>query len=143
MQLQNLCFVLVFNRHSVSIGVSQNGPSDPTLNIPFSHARGTKYTHFAQEWNASAQERKNEQTGSQQVAKMPQQEFLKKLIGKSEGHCRNWFEPDKLADDSKIAGEFAGVLDSRFVWHTYQSTIRKKTRHGEELIAFNTVTKAF
>jgi len=72
---------------------------------------------------------------------MKQKEFLSTLIGTWEGTCRTWFEPGKLADESTITGEFVGVLDGRFVRHTYEGTIQGKPRHGEELIAFNVVTE--
>ena len=74
---------------------------------------------------------------------MSQEELFKKLIGKWEGNSRTWFEPGKLADESQVTGEFVGVLDDRFVRHTYRGTIQGKPRRGEELIAFNSVTKAF
>lgn len=74
---------------------------------------------------------------------MPQKEFLKMLIGKWEGTCRTWFEPGKLADESEVAGEFVEVLDGRFVRHTYEGTIQGKPRHGEELIAINSLTQSF
>jgi len=74
---------------------------------------------------------------------MPQKDFLEKLIGKWEGVCKTWFEPGKLADESKVSGEFVHVLDGRFVRHTYKGTIQGNPRHGEELIAFNSMTKSF
>ena len=74
---------------------------------------------------------------------MSQKEFLKKLIGKWEGNCRTWFEPGKLADESRVTGEFVEVFDGRFVRHTYKGTIQGKPRRGEELIAFNSITKLF
>lgn len=72
-----------------------------------------------------------------------QKEFLKALVGEWKGTCRTWFEPGKLADESKITGEFVEVLDGRFVRHTYESTLQGKPRRGEELIAFNSVTEMF
>lgn len=74
---------------------------------------------------------------------MPRNELLKKLIGKWEGNCRTWFEPEKLADESKVTGEFVSVLDGRFVRHIYAGTMKGKPRRGEELIAFNAMTKSF
>ncbi len=65
---------------------------------------------------------------------MPQKELFKKLIGKWVGNSRTWFEPGKLADVSKITGEFVDVLDGRFVRHTYEGTIQGKPRHGEDLM---------
>ncbi len=93
--------------------------------------------------SVNAQEPKNEQPGTRQVAQMPQNELFKKLIGKWEGNSRTWFEPGKLADESKVTGEFVDVLDGRFVRHTYEGTIQGKPRRGEELIAFNSMIKSF
>ena len=93
--------------------------------------------------SVNAQEPKNEQPGTRQVSQMPQTELFKKLIGKWEGNSRTWFEPGKLADESKVTGEFVDVLDGRFVRHTYEGTIQGKPRSGEELIAFNSITKSF
>lgn len=69
--------------------------------------------------------------------------FLQKLVGKWEGSSRTWFEPGKLADDSRLAGEFAPVFGGLFVRHTYTGTMQGKPRQGEELLAFNTVTRQF
>jgi hypothetical protein len=74
---------------------------------------------------------------------MPLNGMLQKLIGKWEGDCRTWFEPDQLADESPIAGEFVGVLADRFVRHVYTGSMQGKSRHGEELIARNKVTEAY
>ena len=93
--------------------------------------------------SVNAQELKNEQPGTRQVSQMSQKELFKKLIGKWEGNSRTWFEPGKLADESKVTGEFVEVLDGRFVRHTYEGTIQGKPRRGEELIAFNSMTKLF
>jgi hypothetical protein len=93
--------------------------------------------------SVNAQEPDNEQPGTRQVSQMPQKELFKTLIGKWEGTSRTWFEPGKLADESKVTGEFVDVLDGRFVRHTYEGTIRGKLRRGEELIAFNSMTKSF
>lgn len=71
------------------------------------------------------------------------QQFLKSLEGHWEGTCRTWFEPDKLADVSKVSGEFHPLLDRRFLRHTYESTIQGQPRHGEETIAWNAVTRRF
>lgn len=70
-------------------------------------------------------------------------EVFNKLIGQWAGVSRTWFEPDKLADESKITGEFTSVLDDRFVRHTYTGTIMGKSRRGEELLAYNGVTRMF
>jgi hypothetical protein len=74
---------------------------------------------------------------------MTQNEMLRKLLGQWEGECRTWFEPDQLADESPIAGEFTGVLEGRFVRHVYTGSMQGNPRHGEELIAFNKMAQAF
>ena len=66
-----------------------------------------------------------------------------KLIGKWEGNCRTWFEPGKLADESTVTGEITTVFGGLFLRHAYTGTIQGKPRSGEELIAFNSVTKRF
>ncbi len=93
--------------------------------------------------SVDAQKSNRKQPNTRKVSQMPQNELLKKLLGKWEGDCRTWFEPGKLADESKVAGEFVSVLDGRFVRHNYEGMIQGKPRHGEELIACNTMTKAF
>lgn len=70
-------------------------------------------------------------------------DLLKSLVGSWEGTCRTWFEPDKVADESQVSGTFSPVLDGRFVRHEYESTMQGSPRHGEELIAFNSVTEKF
>jgi hypothetical protein len=74
---------------------------------------------------------------------MPQKVLFEKLTGKWEGTCRTWFEPGTLADESNVTGEITQVVDGRFLRHTYEGTIQGKPRHGEELIAFNSVANAF
>ena len=93
--------------------------------------------------SVNAQEPTNEQPDKRQDSQMTQKELFGKLIGKWEGNSRTWFEPGKLADESEVTGEFVDVLDGRFVRHTYEGTIQGKPRRGEELIAFNSMTKSF
>ena len=78
-----------------------------------------------------------------QASGMTHKVLFDKLAGDWEGTCRTWFEPGKLADESTVSGTFAAVLDGRFVRHTYQGTMRGKPRHGEEMLAFNAVTKSY
>jgi hypothetical protein len=73
---------------------------------------------------------------------MPE-ELLKSLVGSWEGPCQTWFEPGKLADESAVKGEIHPILDGRFLRHTYTGSMEGKPRHGEETIAFNTVTKRY
>ena len=74
---------------------------------------------------------------------MSQKVLFEKMIGRWEGNSRTWFEPNKLADESKVTGEIAEVLNGRFLRHTYEGTIQGKPRRGEEMIAFNSMTKSF
>ena len=74
---------------------------------------------------------------------MTHQELFTKLVGTWEGNCKTWFEPGKLADESRVTGNITKVLDGRFIRHTYEGTIQGKPRHGEELIAFNSIAKTF
>ena len=69
--------------------------------------------------------------------------LFQKMTGVWEGTCRTWFEPGKLADESKVTGEISKVLDGRFLRHTYAGTIQGKPRRGEEMIGFNSITKTF
>ena len=70
-------------------------------------------------------------------------DLLNSLVGSWEGRCRTWFEPGKLADDSKITGTIRPMLDGRFFRHEYESMLQGRPRHGEEIIVFNSVTKRF
>ena len=70
-------------------------------------------------------------------------ELLKKLVGSWEGPVQTWFEPGKLADESRVKGEFRPFLDGRFIRHAYEGEMQGKPRHGEETIAFNSVTQRF
>lgn len=75
--------------------------------------------------------------------RMAPQELFATMIGQWKGSCRTWFEPDKLADESEVSGEFASVFDGKFLRHSYEGTIRGRERNGEELLAFNPITKQF
>ena len=92
---------------------------------------------------ARAQESNKDKTTQLTEAQMSHKVLFEKMIGKWRGNCRTWFEPGKLADESEVFGEVTGVLDGRFIRHTYNGKIQGKPRHGEELIAFNSVTKTF
>jgi len=70
-------------------------------------------------------------------------DVLKSMVGSWEGTCRTWIIPGKLADESKVKGEFRLILDGRIVRHTYEGTMKGKLRHGEETIVFSSVAKRF
>jgi hypothetical protein len=74
---------------------------------------------------------------------MEQKLLFSKLTGRWKGKCKTWFEPDKLADKSVLTGNIVGILDGRFLRHEYTGTIQGKGRCGEEVIAFNSITKLF
>ncbi|HZW07856.1 MAG TPA: DUF1579 domain-containing protein [Phycisphaerales bacterium] len=71
------------------------------------------------------------------------QALFRRLIGRWEGVCRTWIRPEELADESSVAGTFAAVLDGRFIRHVYEGSMQGEPRRGEELIGFNTVTRAY
>lgn len=76
-------------------------------------------------------------------ASMSHKELFEKMAGKWQGTCRTWFEPNKLADESNVIGEISNVLNGRFLRHKYEGSMKGKPRHGEEMIAFNSVTRTF
>ncbi len=92
---------------------------------------------------ASAQNPAKDESPSAKGMHVMSQDLLKSLVGSWEGTCRTWFEPGKLADESKVKGTIRPVLDSRFFRHEYEGTIQRQPRHGDETIAFNSVTKRF
>lgn len=94
-------------------------------------------------FSASAQQNGSRDSDLPKARQMPGEKVLSSLIGKWTGNCRTWFEPGKLGDESEVTGEFVNVLGGRFVRHTYQGMIQGKPRHGEELLAFNAMTKSF
>ena len=69
--------------------------------------------------------------------------FLKSLVGSWEGNCQTWFEPGKLADESKVKGEIQPLLEGRFIRHTYEGEMQGKPRHGEETLAWNSVDQRY
>lgn len=83
------------------------------------------------------------QSGKEKEQMNDPQLFLETLVGTWEGTCRTWFEPGKLADESKVKGEFQLILNGRFLRHTYEGMIQGKPRSGEETIVFNTAAQKF
>lgn len=84
-----------------------------------------------------------EPTSATKPKTMDPKEFLKFLEGTWEGTVKTWFEPGKLADESRIKGSFVRVMDGRFLRHEYTGSMQNKPRRGEELIAFNAVARRF
>ncbi len=92
---------------------------------------------------SAAQHAANDQTTTSPDKTTTPAVFLKSLVGSWEGVCRTWFRPDKLADQSKIKGEFRPILGGRFLRHKYEGELQGQPRTGEETIAFNSVAKKF
>jgi hypothetical protein len=86
-----------------------------------------------------------QETNVDQISRtrMSQKVLFQKLLGSWEGTCRTWFEPDKLADESTVSGEITGVLENRFLRHTYKGMIQGKPRLGEDQIGYNSVAKTY
>jgi hypothetical protein len=74
---------------------------------------------------------------------IPPKELLKSLEGTWEGTSRTWFQPGKLADESKVKGTFRPLLGGRFLRHEYEGSMQGRPRHGEETLAYNAMTKRF
>jgi hypothetical protein len=70
-------------------------------------------------------------------------DVLKSLVGSWEGTCRTWFEPGKLADESKVTGTIRPLLGGLFFRHVYASAMQGKSRHGEETFAFDSTVGRF
>jgi hypothetical protein len=56
--------------------------------------------------------------------------LLARLVGGWSGSTKTWFEPDKLADESKFEGRFSPLLDGRFVAFEYTAELSGKPRGG-------------
>jgi Protein of unknown function (DUF1579) len=92
---------------------------------------------------APTQNSPKDKTAPSQSKHIMPKDLLKSLVGSWEGTCHTWFQPGKLADESKIKGKIRPMLDGRFFRHEYEATIQGRSRHGEELIAFNSIAKRF
>jgi hypothetical protein len=77
-----------------------------------------------------------------QGKKTTPRQLLNSLVGSWEGTCQTWFEPGKLADESKVKGKIHHLLGVLYR-HEYEGSMQGKPRHGEETIAFNSITKRF
>lgn len=69
--------------------------------------------------------------------------ILKSLVGSWQGTCKTWFTPGQLADESEVKGRFELILGGKLLRHTYEGTMKKKPRTGEETIAWNPGEKKF
>ena len=64
--------------------------------------------------------------------------FLSQLAGNWTGPSKVWFEPDRLADESPVAGSIQIILDGRFALFLYQSSIQGEPQHGMFTFGYNT-----
>ncbi len=64
--------------------------------------------------------------------------FLAQLAGNWTGTSKLWFEPDKLADESPVAGSIQIILEGRFALYLYQGTIQGEPQHGMFTFGYNT-----
>ena len=92
---------------------------------------------------APAQDAPKTKSSTSQSKHVMPKDLLKSLVGSWEGTCQTWFQPGKLADESRVKGNIRPLLDGRFLRHEYEGMIQGKPRHGEETIAFNSVAKRF
>jgi hypothetical protein len=98
---------------------------------------------FAPLMAAQAQDSAKDKIPHNQSKKVMPKDLLKSLVGSWEGTCRTWFQPGKLADESKVKGKISPMLGGRFFRHEYEGSMQGKPRHGEETIAFNSTAKRF
>ena len=73
---------------------------------------------------------------------MDANQLFKKMAGQWEGDVKTWFQPGKLADESKVSGSIEVVMKN-FIRHTYQSSMKGKPRQGEELIGHDAIVGKF
>lgn len=69
--------------------------------------------------------------------------LLKSLVGSWEGTCRTWFQPGKLADESKVKGTIRPFVGGGSFRHEYEGSMQGKPRRGEETIAYSSAKKKF
>jgi hypothetical protein len=84
-----------------------------------------------------------DETAARETKQTSPKDVLKSMVGSWEGTCRTWFIPGKLADESKVKGDIRLILNGRLVRHTYEGSMKGKSRHGEETIVFSSVAKRF
>ena len=73
---------------------------------------------------------------------MSANELFAKMQGKWEGEVKTWFQPGKLADQSKVSGKIESVMNN-FLRHTYTGSMNSKPRHGEELIGYDEIVNHY
>lgn len=71
--------------------------------------------------------------------KEKQLKLLKSLVGHWAGTVQTWFEPDQLADESTVEGQFQLISNGLFLRHSYVGSMQSKPRAGETTIVYNHV----
>jgi hypothetical protein len=92
---------------------------------------------------ALAQDSPKDKATSGESKPIMSKDLLKSLVGSWDGSCQTWFEPGKLADESKVKGKIYPILGGRFYRHEYDGSMQGKPRHGDETIAYNAMAKRF
>ena len=64
--------------------------------------------------------------------------FLAQLAGGWAGASKLWLEPDKLADESAVAGSIQLILEGRYALYLYQGSIEGEPQHGMFTFGYNT-----
>ena len=70
-------------------------------------------------------------------------ELFESISGSWTGTSSTWFEPEKLADTSEVAGTIAILLAGRFCEFNYTSTVTEEPFEGRYLFGFNTDRETF
>src|SRR5687768_14952383 len=78
-----------------------------------------------------AQDSSKDETAARPTKPTTPKDVLKSMVGSWEGTCRTWFMPGMLADASNVKGEIHLILNGRLVRHTYEGSMKGKSRHGE------------
>lgn len=82
------------------------------------------------------------QSSAKTESDMSAKELFSKMAGNWEGNCKTWFQPGKLADESKVTGQIEVVMGN-FLRHTYTGSMKSKPRKGEELIGYDEIVSKF
>ena len=69
--------------------------------------------------------------------------FLAQLAGNWTGTSKLWLEPDKLTDESRVAGSIQLILDRRFALYLYQGSIEGEPQYGMFTFGYNTTTDQY
>jgi hypothetical protein len=69
--------------------------------------------------------------------------FLARLAGSWTGTSKLWLEPDKLTDESPVAGSIQLLLDGRFALYLYQGFIEGESQHGMFTFGYNTLLNRY